>query len=143
VLRREVVQERLFADADRLRDRLERRPGVPLSAELTDGLLDDRGLPPLATRAGHRSVPGLRSSAAPDRTRSFPRAPPRRADRPRERGRLAALGPRDGLEPRRAVLVEQLGDRLLHPERQALVRLPILGVDRVAVADRHDGPALP
>src|SRR5262245_51805577 len=53
VLRGEVVQERLLANPDRLRDRLERGARVPLAPELADGLLDDRGSTPLATRAWH------------------------------------------------------------------------------------------
>src|SRR6185503_12190211 len=69
VLVREVVQDRLLADPDFLRDRIERRPRVALGAELADGFLDDRGAPSLPTCSWHRSLPGARAAPARDRAR--------------------------------------------------------------------------
>src|SRR4029079_8776156 len=91
VLVREVVEDRLLANADLLRDRVERRPRVALGAELADGLLDDRGAPTLPARSWHRSLPGARAAPARNRARALPGAAPRRADRPGQRRRLALL----------------------------------------------------
>jgi len=44
VLVGEVIQECLLADPDGVRDRVERRAGILLGAELPDGVLDKRGL---------------------------------------------------------------------------------------------------
>src|SRR5207247_11043169 len=106
-LRLEVVQEGLLADADGLRDRLERCSRVALAPELADGLLDDRGLPALAARPGHL-VPRLGPAAPRDGFGALPRPSPRGPAPSGERRRLALLRPRDRLEPRRAILVENL-----------------------------------
>src|SRR4029079_10385752 len=127
----EVVQDRLLADPDFLRDRIERRPRVALGAELADGFLDDRGAPSLPTCSWHRSLPGARAAPARDRARALPGTAPRRADRPGKRRRLALLPTDQRLEPIRPVLVEQLHHCLLHPDRQRLVRLAFLRIDRI------------
>src|SRR5206468_13018656 len=91
VLRREVVEQGLLAHADRLRDPLERRARIPFAPELSDGLTDDRGPTPLATRPRHALLPGLRPAAPRHRARSLPRAAPRGSDRPGEPRRLVLL----------------------------------------------------
>ena len=143
VLRREVVQERLLADPHRLRDRVERRArrsprgrtgGSPLRRSWSCAVLP-------------RSSASRYSQAC-----AGARAAPRAASPPTCGARARRPVPAsDGVSPRsaRAVASNQVvrsssnscADRLLHPPRERLVRLALLGVDRVAVAHRHDGPA--
>src|SRR5512133_1615305 len=90
---------------------------------------------------GTALFPGLGPAATRDRPGPFPRAAPGGCDRAHQRWRLAALGAGDRIEPRGPILVEQLRDRLLHPQREALVGLTLFRMDRVPVPDRDDRTA--
>src|SRR5687768_12867622 len=92
-----------------------------------------RVAPPV--RVTRPSLPCRRLPAPLDRARSLPRAEPARALGAAHLRGLALRGPLLRLPPTRAVLVEELGDGLLHPQAQLLVRLALLREQRLAVPD--------
>src|SRR5215211_6175820 len=86
-----------------------------------------------------RSLPHGGVAAALDRLASLPRSEPLRALRARLTRRFSVRGALLRLEPARAVLVEELGDGLLHTQRELLVGLTLLGKQGLAEARTRMG----
>src|SRR4029450_5584752 len=105
------------------------RARVALAAECTDRLLDERVPADLAALPSHRSPPRRGLAASSDRARTLPRPEAPRPDGTGEGRRLVLRRPARRIPPRGAVLVEQFGHALLHPQRELLMGLRVTPVD--------------